>query len=491
MTHLLCNSVKECTIVLLSKGKIISSLSINLVAMMLLIAISSCENEPPREEPPDLYVHEDFQDFNLEITLDAPTDTTTIVINQENLFTAKRSQTIYHVTNKQDTTIRIPVFKPQELGVLINGHFSRVLALPNGKSSIKYLTRSEHKDSSIIHLENNIDKYLSGKTRSLWESSDGPWERQMSRLQKKYNSNIEFLKTHSDSLPNWYFNYESENLKLDFWENMYATYSYRKAMLDLDDPMPRSLAIFLDTLSLNQNGPWLRTNYLTLSFAKRARLQTTGDRWFKEFSAEDRYQYIIDYLNDTSAITDQMLAIKLYLNMSRSSREFSDALKRQTLNKINQKYSTLLNSHLNLQESLLQKNAPGFVLETQAGDLMNLDEFKGKPIYMSFWFTGCLPCIKAFPAENKLIEKLEDSEMQFIRICTNSRREDWLEMVNEYNLKSLNLYADKNWSDLMTTRYNLNVYPKYLLVDSFGIIVEDKGLSPKNENILEKLSKVL
>ena len=177
--------------------------------------------------------------------------------------------------------------------------------------------------------------------------------------------------------------------------------------------------------------------------------------------------------------------------MSNSSREFSANLRQKTLNVIGEKYKTILNSLLDNHKSLIGTAARNFVLETPKGGYIELDDFANRPIYLSFWFTGCLPCIKAFPKENQLIDKLADTDLQFIRICTNSQKDDWLEKLQDYNLKSLNLYADETWSKLLKDRYSLTAYPKYLIIDRSGVIVDENGLSPDNKNIMQKLSKVL
>ena len=64
-------------------------------------------------------------------------------------------------------------------------------------------------------------------------------------------------------------------------------------------------------------------------------------------------------------------------------------------------------------------------------------------------------------------------------------------MIEKYELKTENLFANRNWSKILTNQYKLNSYPKYLLVSKDGIIVEEKGLSPDSEEILDKLTELV
>ena len=414
------------------------------------------------------------------------------MINQQNLFTARRSRTVHHLSGTHDTTLTIPVFKPQTLGVQINGKFCRVLALPNGASSIRLFSQPNTTESlQEIIFDRSIDKYLTQKGLPIWNSSDGPWKTQVDRLQQVYDAKLELLQNYRRALPEWFIEYELENINLDYWEDMYLTDAYRRGMLNLDDSMPTELLQFLDTLSLVRNGPFLTSNFLTLAFAKIASPQIKSGNWYREFTVQDRFRYVIENLSTYPRPIGQKIAVQLYIRMIIGAREFPDELKQRVLSMLDLNHKGLLDLILETKESIIGRKAGDFVLETTKGSFVERSDFTGKPVYISFWFTGCKPCIKAFPAENRLVEKFSESDLQFIRICTNSRKEDWLELIKKHGLKAQNLFANMNWSKILAGRYNVESYPKYILVDRSGIIVSENELSPDGEKIVDKLSAVL
>lgn len=58
--------------------------------------------------------------------------------------------------------------------------------------------------------------------------------------------------------------------------------------------------------------------------------------------------------------------------------------------------------------SLLNKEAPGFVLTSFDGKVITSNDFKGKVALLDFWEVWCGPCMEAMPKVEKLYEKYKD-----------------------------------------------------------------------------------
>ena len=47
------------------------------------------------------------------------------------------------------------------------------------------------------------------------------------------------------------------------------------------------------------------------------------------------------------------------------------------------------------------------------GQLVNLDEYKGKTIFINFWATWCKPCREEMPSIQKAMEIMKDGNIEF------------------------------------------------------------------------------
>ncbi len=122
--------------------------------------------------------------------------------------------------------------------------------------------------------------------------------------------------------------------------------------------------------------------------------------------------------------------------------------------------------------------APNFALEDHLDSLAYLKDFRGQVIYLSFWFTGCAPCRQEMPLENELVNYFKGKPVKIVNICVRSSRADWAKVSKLYNLQTVNLYANKRWENTLISKYNVNVFPHYVLIDQAGKIVKNNCSRP-------------
>ncbi len=63
------------------------------------------------------------------------------------------------------------------------------------------------------------------------------------------------------------------------------------------------------------------------------------------------------------------------------------------------------------------------------GNLINMNDYKGKVIFLNFWATWCMPCVAELPSINKLYNQFKD-DVAFLLISNES-----LEKVKRYHTK--------------------------------------------------------
>ena len=57
-----------------------------------------------------------------------------------------------------------------------------------------------------------------------------------------------------------------------------------------------------------------------------------------------------------------------------------------------------------------------FDLVNSQGEKVNLEEFRGKVIFLNFWATWCPPCIAEMPGINDLYEEMKNENVEFVML---------------------------------------------------------------------------
>lgn len=58
-------------------------------------------------------------------------------------------------------------------------------------------------------------------------------------------------------------------------------------------------------------------------------------------------------------------------------------------------------------------------LVNSQGELVNMEEFEGKVIFLNFWATWCPPCIAEMPGINNLYNEVQDDNVEFIMLSVD------------------------------------------------------------------------
>ncbi|MEL7121621.1 MAG: TlpA disulfide reductase family protein [Bacteroidota bacterium] len=134
-----------------------------------------------------------------------------------------------------------------------------------------------------------------------------------------------------------------------------------------------------------------------------------------------------------------------------------------------------------------------FTYEDNNGQLVSLEDFRGKYVYIDFWATWCTWCIKEFPYLKKLEERFKNDEVEFIGISIDKMeaKEKWKEMIADKKLTNPQLIAptqgypekDEIEDEFMKLVYLNSFYvgiPHYVLIDPDGKIVDTFFYRPSN-----------
>lgn len=107
-----------------------------------------------------------------------------------------------------------------------------------------------------------------------------------------------------------------------------------------------------------------------------------------------------------------------------------------------------------------------------------LKDFKGKYVYIDVWATWCGPCCGELPHLKKLERKFKGKKIAFVSISLDNRKKDWVEFVKQNKLGGVQLFA--NGAQEWTSAYDIQLIPRFILIDKKGKVVNAKMTRPSN-----------
>ncbi len=123
--------------------------------------------------------------------------------------------------------------------------------------------------------------------------------------------------------------------------------------------------------------------------------------------------------------------------------------------------------------------APDFSLENVNGEKIKLSSFKGKVIYMDFWFAACVPCHKLFSNIKSVKEYFKsDSNVVFLVVSIDNS-EVWKKALTKFKIEGYHAFTENKFRDHPIIRaYNVTEYPTTFLINKNGTLI---NVSPSHD----------
>lgn len=123
-------------------------------------------------------------------------------------------------------------------------------------------------------------------------------------------------------------------------------------------------------------------------------------------------------------------------------------------------------------------------------NFVNMQDYKGKVIFLNFWATWCMPCVAELPSINKLYLQLQNENIAFLLISSED-----LEKVKRYHDKKKYEVPfhviDKD--GFIPAMYHSNSIPTTFIIDKEGQIVK-AGMGAEdwdNPEFISMIKKIL
>ncbi|AZA54551.1 TlpA family protein disulfide reductase [Chryseobacterium sp. G0201] len=147
--------------------------------------------------------------------------------------------------------------------------------------------------------------------------------------------------------------------------------------------------------------------------------------------------------------------------------------------------------------SKIGSKAYNFALKDTKGNVVKLSDFKGKIVFIDFWYTGCSSCSKFYTAHLSKVEAhyKDDPNFVFLSISCDKDLSKWHKSINEglYTSKhTLNLYTNGQGSNHpILSEYGVYGYPSQVLIDRKGKIIQRANLYVPYEKLVPIIDSAL
>lgn len=135
------------------------------------------------------------------------------------------------------------------------------------------------------------------------------------------------------------------------------------------------------------------------------------------------------------------------------------------------------------------KPSPQFEYIDRNGKMVSMEEMKGKNVYIDVWATWCGPCKAEIPSLKALEKEYHGKNVEFVSISIDKMKDKdkWIKMVEEKELKGVQLFSDKDWSSDFVKDYGIQGIPRFILVDAQGNIVSADAPRPSSDSEIKGL----
>ena len=143
--------------------------------------------------------------------------------------------------------------------------------------------------------------------------------------------------------------------------------------------------------------------------------------------------------------------------------------------------SILFSVHAQAQESVMDFyekpiNVPPLQMQDMQGNVVSLEQFKGKVVLLNLWATWCKPCQMEMPAFNFLQKRYKDGGFEVVAVALQDTPERIQEFIENNRLTEINPFVDS--TELVGRAFQPKSMPTTYLINRKGQIIAGKeGLS--------------
>jgi peroxiredoxin len=262
---------------------------------------------------------------------------------------------------------------------------------------------------------------------------------------------------------------------------------------DIPPPMdlPREYFDFLKEININNDGAVTNEKYLYfldqyLEF-QNARVKRIVGPGYKA----PKYRGAEEFLTGKAKFFT--LANEFYLKCkSKQTYTIGNDVRRFLEESPYENYNSLVRSEYRNADGLEAGSpAPNFSLVNMADEVVSLNDFKGKVVYVDFWATWCVPCTYEIMRSKDLKKKFQGREVVFLYISLDTNSDSWRNFLNKHELQGVHLFARNVYNSDVATEYGVRGLPSFFLIDKSGNLARVPAKRSSEPGVVTEINEVL
>jgi alpha-beta hydrolase superfamily lysophospholipase/thiol-disulfide isomerase/thioredoxin len=137
------------------------------------------------------------------------------------------------------------------------------------------------------------------------------------------------------------------------------------------------------------------------------------------------------------------------------------------------------------------KPAPDIVGEDLDGKPMKLSDFRGKVVLVSFWFTGCVPCMKLIPHERELATRLKDQPFAIVGVNSDDEPDVVRQAIEKHGISWRSFKNSRPERAPISREWKVEGWPNIYLIDHKGVIRKRWLDAPPAEQLDREVERLM